>query len=118
MDHAEQEALRKALEMFYDKSIVDSWKMNDMVLRVFSELVEKESSCTDLISLLPPPTPLRPDYRYFKSYIRQFVRNLIDKPSAKGKIMQICRSAAMYGYKTKFDMASQGINLYTLDFFE
>ncbi len=118
MDHPEQEALRKALEMIYDKAIVDSWTMNDMMLKVFSELVEKESSCSDLVSLLPSPTPLRPDYRYFKKYIRKFVRNIMDKPSDKGKVVQICRSAAMYGFKTKFDMASQGINPYTVDFFD
>lgn len=101
---SEKDDLRKVLEGIFGTLTVSKWNMNEKVLAITGQLVSEATQCSNATDFVPRPTFLAQP-SYFKKYLKELARRRM----GDRKIYEICRGGTLLKWKTRIEIASQGL---------
>lgn len=111
LNNDEAEDLREILEDLYGKNIVANWKMNEKVLEVFNDMVERNKCCSVAMDYVPRPiTGGRPDLAHIRSQLRGMATRVAKRNAGISGIYLICSASTRYTFRFKFEEAGQGVS--------
>lgn len=107
----EADDLRVILEDLYGREIVANWNINERVLAVFKDMVERNKVCSMAMDYVPRPIPCgRPDLKIIRSQLRGIALRVAKRNAGISGLYRICGVATKYTFRTKFEEAGQGVS--------
>ena len=99
----EADELRVILEDLYGREIVANWNMNEGVLAVFKDMVERNKVCSVAMDYVPRPIPCgRPDLQVIRTQLEGSLQGLPSGMPGSPDSTGFCGVATKYTFCTKF----------------
>lgn len=111
LSREEADDLREILEDLYGRDIVANWTMNEKVLEVFNEMLDKNTTCSIAMDYVPRPiTSGRPDLGHVRSLLTSMAKRVGKRSVGASGLYWICSQATKYTFRRKYEEAGQGVS--------
>ncbi|WP_460044907.1 hypothetical protein [Pseudomonas sp. S2_H01] len=105
MDHSDERVLKEVLVKWYGPQ-ARTWDINESVVKVLMEMLEKMHRCTSIMHFVPMPTTFGSQIgQLTKAYLKKVIGILNDHTD----VYLTCSRSIILGYRTKMQEASLGL---------
>lgn len=102
---SEQQDLRTIAEKFWSPALTAHWEMNDQLLGVVTDMINKNDFCARAMDFVP-----RPGAYLSPNDVRKELQRIAKRVQAGGASYVICETFVAWGRKQEADAAGQGLS--------
>lgn len=99
-----EEASARTILKFFFGTEAESWPINGKVIQCLSEMMQRNSTCTTVMDILP-----RHGLVLNLADFRRMLKDIAQRLTSGSHSYATCKAAINYGWKSKVYLASQGI---------